>query len=392
MKDRDGSHFTDGRCGLFLFCKGLAGHVKLYKIRILSAALLVFLAVGVIRVMYDLTRKPPETKEFFAMDTVFSLRAYGRDSGEALALCEQEVRRLEACFSVTLEGSDVERLNRTGEATVAQDTFVLIQSAIRLGEQTAGALDITLYPVLREWGFTTGAYQVPEQQRIGELLAHVRYAAIRCEVVEPETAATMAGGEADGAGAESYETYRVQLPEGAAIDLGAVAKGYTGDRLVELLRQQGVKSAILDLGGNVQTLGTKPDGSPWRVAVRNPLDASQQIGVLEINDKCVITSGAYERFFIGEDGRRYGHILDPADGYPVDNGLLSVTVVGDSGVRCDGLSTALFVMGTEKATEFWRNNRDFDMILVEENGRILLTDGLVDCYESNVGGGEVILR
>jgi len=171
----------------------------------------------------------------------------------------------------------------------------------------------------------------------------------------------------------------VTVGEGMQLDLGSVAKGYTGDRVTDLFRNAGVTSAILNLGGNVQTLGAKPDGKPWRVAVNDPL-GNGYAGVIEVADKAVITSGGYERYFV-EDGTVYRHIIDPADGYPVDNGLLSVTIIGDEGVLCDAFSTALFVMGADRAAEFWQTSDDFEAILLTEDGEILVTEGIAADFE-----------
>lgn len=308
------------------------------------------------------------TKDMFAMDTYFALKAYGSEGEEALKLCEEKVYELEAALSVTKPDSDVSKLNSGDGIMVGEDTFRLVQEALALGEETDGALDITLYPVLKAWGFTTDAYRVPDEAEIKGLLEKVDYRMVDTDITG----------------------YTVLMPEGMELDLGAVAKGYTGDCLLEILQGQGVTSAMVDLGGNVQVLGSKPDGSPWKVAVRNPLDTGSEIGVLEITDKSVITSGSYERYF-EENGERYWHILDPANGYPADNGLLSVTIVGDSGVRCDGLSTALFVMGKDRAVDFWQQAGDFEMILVTEAGELYITEGLQECFVCSEGwNAEVI--
>lgn len=316
------------------------------------------------------------TKDLFAMDTYFSLRAYGPRAETGLESCVRRVEELEGLLSVT-EGSDIRRINESsfGEAVpVREDTFLLLEEAVALGEETGGALDITLYPILKAWGFTAEEYRIPGEEELAALLEKVDYR----ELVLDEAASA------------------VSVREGMELDLGAVAKGYTGDCLTELLREQGVTSAMLDLGGNIQVLGAKPDGSPWRVAVKNPFDSSQIIGVLEVTDKAVVTSGSYERYFVGEDGRRYWHILDPESGRPAESGLVSMTVVGESGVRCDGLSTALFVMGQERAVEFWRQqveSESFEMILVTEDGKVYFTEGLESCFESSEGwGAERICR
>ena len=313
------------------------------------------------------------TKYLFAMDTYFIMSAYGPAGEAALKQCENMVLELEGILSVTRSDSDVSKINESTCETVNEDTFLLVQEALRLCEVTGGALDITLYPVLRAWGFTTDAYRVPKAQELEILLEKVDYKNVIAE------------GQS------------IQVPEGTELDLGAVAKGYTGDCLVEILRENGVTSAMLDLGGNVQTLGSKPDGTPWKVAVRDPFISAgetshtREIGVLEVVDKCVITSGSYERYF-EENGEKYWHILDPADGHPADSGLVSVTVVGDSGVRCDGLSTALFVMGKEKAVEFWRKYSDFEMLLVTEDGALYITEGLQESFVCSEGWNAEIIK
>ncbi len=164
------------------------------------------------------------------------------------------------------------------------------------------------------------------------------------------------------------------------LDLGSVAKGYTGDKVISLFKESGITSAIISLGGNVHALGSKPDGSPWKVALIDPNSPQTFIGNIEISDKAVITSGCYERYFVGEDGKQYCHIINPFDGYPADNGIASVTVIGSAGILCDALSTALFVMGKEAAIEHWREHNDFEMIIIEENGEITVTEGIKSSF------------
>lgn len=288
----------------------------------------------------------------FAMDTVMEMTVYGDET--LLEGAEELVLDMEGRLSVTDSNSEIAALNRSGGGNVSPDTGILIEWALTLCENTGGALDITVYPVVQAWGFTTEEYQVPDEEELSAVLERVGYQKVR---LDDDT---------------------VTLAPGMEIDLGSMAKGWAGDKILELFRRKGVGSALLNLGGNVQALGMKPDGSPWRVAVRDP-SGGGYAGALEIADKAAITSGGYQRFF-EEDGRRYHHIIDPGSGYPVDNGMLSVTVVGDEGVVCDGLSTALFVMGLDRAVEFWKAGRDFEAIFITDEG-ITITDGLKDCFE-----------
>lgn len=294
--------------------------------------------------------QPTAENTFFAMDTVMTLRLYQGGDEALLADAEARVRELEGLLSVTDGGSEVYALNHAGTAELSPDTAALLRLALALCQRTEGALDLSTYPVLRAWGFTTGEYAVPDGETIDRLLPLVDYRRV----------------ELDGNAAA--------LPGGMEIDLGSVAKGYAGEALAALLREGGVTSALLDLGGNIQAVGAKPDGSPWRVGVRNPAGEGN-LGVVEVENQAVITSGGYERYF-EEDGVRYWHILDPETGAPARSGLLSVTVVGDSGVVCDALSTALFVMGREGAIEHWREHRDFEAVLVAEDGSVTITPGL----------------
>ena len=172
----------------------------------------------------------------------------------------------------------------------------------------------------------------------------------------------------------SLEGTVLTLPEGMELDLGAVAKGWTGDRLMELLRREGITSAIVELGGNVQALGSKPDGSPWRVAVQAP-DGSGYAGALEITDCAAVTSGGYQRYF-EQDGETYCHIIDPAGGRPARSGLASVTVVAEEGAAADALSTALFVLGRERGEALWRERGGFECVFIGEDGSVAVTQGL----------------
>ena len=292
------------------------------------------------------------------MDTVMELTVCGTpSSGSAEALLDEAsslIASLESAFSVTDPESEISAVNRAGKGAVGPDTEALLLAALDLSERTGGALDCTVYPVVRAWGFTTGAYRVPSREELDLLCRLVDWSAV---------------GISDGT---------VTLGEGQMIDPGAVAKGYAGDKVLRLFRENGITSALVNLGGNVQALGAKPDGSPWRIAVADPR-GNGYAGILEAEDRAVVTSGGYERYF-EENGTIYRHIIDPADGMPVDNGLSSVTVIGEQGVLCDALSTALFVMGEEKAAQFWKQSDDFEAVLLTEDGRILVTEGIADVY------------
>jgi thiamine biosynthesis lipoprotein len=298
------------------------------------------------------------TRDVFAMDTYMSLKAYGSNAEKALTEAENRITDLEKTLSVTSEGSDIWKLNHSGgkSVSVSDDTIELIKKAAEVGKDTDGSLDITLYPLLKEWGFTTGEYKIPDTQKLDELLNNVDYSRI------------------------SIKGEEITLPRDVEIDLGALAKGYTGDEVLDIMKENGVSSAIVSLGGNVQALGSKPDGSDWKVAVRDPFAPETDMCVVEISGKAVITSGNYERFFTGNDGKNYWHILDPNDGYPADNGLVSVTIIGKNGLECDALSTALFVLGYDKTIDYLKKHPENDVILVTDDKKVYYSDGIAEKF------------
>lgn len=332
--------------------------MKLFKIPALMTSMLILLT-GCGEKTDNSSFAVKKQCDVFAMDTYMSLTAYGDNAENALDKASDRITELESLLSVNSENSDIWRINNSdgNPVEISDDTAEIIRSAIEYGDKT-GTLDITIYPVLREWGFTTQEYKIPDDETLDRLLANVDYSAIR------------------------LDSNGISIPEDYMIDLGSVAKGYTGDEVIAELRENGIESAIISLGGNVQALGLKPDGSQWNVAVKNPFIPDATMCIISVGEKAVITSGNYERFFTGEDGNNYWHIIDKSDGYPADNGLVSVTIIGDSGIMCDALSTALFIAGIEQAQEYWRKNSGFDMILVTDDDRILYTDGIKDSFKN----------
>ena len=296
----------------------------------------------------------PVQGTFFAMDTMMDFTIYG-ESG-LIDQSESLIASLESLVSVTDTGSELYAINQTGSGTLTGKASSLMEQALEICRRTDGALDLSIYPIVRAWGFTTGSYQVPDEAEIQALLPLVDYRKIQYDAADGD----------------------VTLPEGMKIDLGSVAKGYAGQLVAQMLREHGVQSALLNLGGNVQTVGAKPDGSPWQIGIKDP-QGEDAMMVLSVEDQAVVTSGGYERYF-EQDGQTYWHIMDPSTGHPADSGLISVTIVGDEGVVCDGLSTALFVMGLEKAADLWAQSGDFEAVFVTASGEVYITEGLQDRF------------
>ena len=338
--------------------------MKLWKYKMAAIILAVTLAGCGVQ-----TADTPQRAErsLFAMNTYMTFTAYGEGAETALQKSEDLIQEVESLWSVTEEGSDIYRANHSGGQTVAvsEETADLISFALEMAQKTDGALDPTIYPVLTAWGFTTDHKQVPSQEQIADLLQNVGYERIQLDGTN------------------------LTVPDGMQLDLGAVGKGYTADLVVEQLKENGIESALISLGGNIQAIGSRPDGSDWQIGIRAPWE-NGNLGVLEMSDMAVVTSGGYENYFEDEDGNIYWHILDPATGYPADSGLQAAVIVGKEGRLCDALSTSLFVMGAEKAEEYWRENGGFDMILVTDENEILLTEGIADQFTLNDGRTETI--
>ena len=303
------------------------------------------------------------------MDTKMTVKVYGEGAPEAAREAKERLLALDALWSATREGSDVARLNSgAGEAiALSHKTMRLLRMSEEVREETKGALDVTLAPLLQLWGFTGGVHRVPTAEEIEAARALTGAGKLKLD----EAAGT------------------ARLEKGSSVELGAVAKGYAGELVAAELKSRGVRSALLDLGGNIEVIGAREGGAPWRIGLRNPFGGAL-LGTVAVTDAAVVTSAIDQRFFTDEAGNRYWHILDPATGKPAASGLASATVIAKSGGRADALSTALFVMGAERAAAFWRERQDFEMVLVGMDGHVWITEGLLDRFSAGEGlTGEV---
>jgi FAD:protein FMN transferase len=293
-----------------------------------------------------------------AMGTVMAHRAYGPGAEVALEEVCREIVRLEALLSRFLPGSAVSRVNASaGQRTeaVSAATYAVLEEAVALGSAMPGYFDVTIAPLVALWAQGRAASMPPDRARIR--------AALR-----------LVGGQ----GLEmDPRTMRVGLNRvGQAIDLGGIAKGWAGDRVREVMLRHGVRSAYSNLGGNVVTVGTRPDGSSWQIGIQHPRQAEGLLGAVGVVDRAVVTSGDYQRTFVDATGRWHHHILDPSTGYPAASGLISVTVVAERAVVADALSTALFVAGAARARHLLRRCPGAEAILVTSNLRVFVTQGL----------------
>lgn len=302
--------------------------------------------------------------ELFAMDTVMTLTAYGPNAQAGLDAATAEIKRLDSLFSISSETGDIFRVNRDGKGDLSDDSAALLSRALDFAKVTGGLFEPTIEPVMQAWGFTTKNFRVPSDDELKSLLANVDYTRV------------------------SLSGSHVELPEGVQLDLGGIAKGFTSARVMDVFKKAGVTSGIISLGGNVQALGTKPDGSLWRVGIQDPNNLNDTFAVVEVADEAVITSGAYQRFF-EENGKTYHHIIDPRTGYPSDSGLTSVSIISKDGTLADALSTSLFIMGADAAADFWKaHSNEFDTVMMDKDGTVYVTAGLAD--RCRITGGKQV--
>ena len=337
----------------------------------------------------------------FVLGTVCSINLYEAGSAELYGKLFARLRELNDIFNNYSDSSEISRVNREAAATpvaVSQDFYLVLKTALDFARLTGGAFDPTVGPLVKLWGFGKSP-RVPSQEEIEDAQKLVGWQCVALqESAQTEDApgqpegftgqeAANSNGLQDKNAGDEQETVTGQNPaagptvrftkKGVRLDLSAIAKGYAADCLVDILRERGVKRASLSLGGNVYVYGKKPGGSLWSVAIRDPSKPGQNAFMLKTRDATVVTSGAYERFF-EQDGKTYGHILDPATGFPAKSGLESVTIVSHNSMVADALSTSLFVLGMEKIPDIKKSALagNFECVLVDASGKAYASKGL----------------
>lgn len=301
------------------------------------------------------------TKEIYAMDTIVTITVYNKEQPEeAFNKVEKEIKKLEEKFSTTFKNSDVNKINTnpTSETKVSKEIIEVIKIANEVSKKTKGAFDISVYPLVKAWGFTKDEHKVPKDAEIKKLLNYVDYTKITIN--------------------EQENT--VKLKENMALDMGGIAKGYIAEVAANILLLEGIESGIVNAGGDIKTFGNHPEKENWTIAIEYAEEnTSSYLGVVKIKDKSVITSGAYQRYF-EENGKKYHHIINPKTGKPSDSKIKSSTVIADSITKGDGLSTAFFVMGVDKSIEYYKEYKDVDFILLTVEDEIYITEGISNSF------------
>lgn len=299
----------------------------------------------------------------YAMNTVIEQKWYGESADTVYTGMETKIREIESVLSLHLSQSEIAAINENAgvqPVEVSQRTFDLLQRAKELSEQSDGAFDITIAPVVELWGITSDHPHVPTDEELAQAMALMGLE----DLVLDEEACT------------AYLTR-----PGMAIDLGGIAKGWTADQLREYARELGAERGYVSLGGNLMIIGERPDGDPFKFGLRDPQgDASTYLGTVTLEDGCTMaTTGGYERYF-EEDGIRYHHVLDPRTGYPADSDILSVAVISKDGTLADYLSTTLFVQGLE-AAKAAAGSEDYALVMVDQENNVWISGSLRGNFE-----------
>ena len=301
----------------------------------------------------------PVTETGFYLDTVVQITLYDINDRtsciENIRECFTLIDNYEHLFSTTIEGSDIWNINHSSgnPVTVSDDTISLLQTALYYSKLSNGRVDLTVFPLSELWDFgSEGNSHRPSDDAIAEAVSHIDYHAVHID----GNTVTLSDSE-------------------SSVDLGFIAKGYIADRLKEYLVNQNVKNACISLGGNLITIGSKPDGQPYRIGIQKPFAAEGEIiAAIEVTDSSVVSSGVYERYFY-ENDVLYHHLLDTATGYPMNNNIAGVTILAPSSVDADALSTTCFFLGLDAGMKLIESLDDTEVLFITTDGNIIRSDG-----------------
>ncbi len=290
-----------------------------------------------------------------------TISGQGEKGPSAAEAIFEEIRRIENLTSFHKDSSlnEINRASGQGPVKVDPELLGLIATGFQFAEKSSGAFDPTIGPVCKLWQFSGGGEpRLPEKTEIQNRLTKVGWRRVRIDM----------------------EAGTITLPEsGMALDLGGIAKGYTLDKVADVIRKLGISSALVNLGGDVLVIGEREPGKPWRIGVQDPRDPKGIIAVAGLKDKVIMTSGDYERYFIQND-KRYHHLLDPTTGYPADK-LQSVTVVGPNGTTSEAASVSVFVMGAEQGLKYLESFPGMEGFVVDSVGKLSATPGANSVFE-----------
>ena len=327
---------------------------------------------------------------FNALNTTVNINVNGSDAEETVRQIADLIEEMDCTFSSVRSDSELYKMNESGKWACSDSLLEAIQYGQELGKNTDGDFNIALLPLTKAWGFYNADYRVPEESEISDLLKLAKPEDAKVvELPAHEWPNIKDADDEDGTALYFGVEYST---EGMQLDLSYYQEGLAGLKIAEMINEKSsdeVSSAIVSIGGTIITVGAKPDGKPWKVAIQDPdKEDGAYIAVISMEGssdaKCVSTEGTYKRFF-EQDGRKYHYIIDPKTGYPADSDIVSSTVIASDPALADALDTALFIMGREKAIDFWRSGiYDFEMALLGNDGTFYVTDGISDSFKSDL--------
>ncbi len=308
------------------------------------------------------SKTPVQSETSFLMDTVATISIYDKKDKDIINQAFKRTTEVEDLMSKTIAKSDISNINKNaGEkgVKVSEETYNIIKKALEIAEKTDGAFDPSIGPLVELWNIkeTEDRNWIPTEEEIEAAKTLVNYKDVE-----------LSNGEVK------------LLKKGMKLDLGGIAKGYGADEVRKVLEANKVESAIIDLGGNIFAMGSKYNDEPWNIGIKNP-DSSESdyIGIVGVEDKTVVTSGGYERYFkIGDE--IYHHIIEPETGYPAKSEFKSVTIVGDNSMLADALSTSIYILGLEKGKELISSIKDVDVIFLTTDDIVYVSKGLKDNF------------
>ena len=334
-------------------------------------SIIVVLLIVIFAIAWDISREDKQTNKnvyvttIFGMDTFIDVKLYGEDNAnQAIQEISKQILDFEQKMSMYVENGEIANVNASSGieyVEVSEQTLDIISKAKKYSDLSKGAFDVTIAPITNLWKQDSQSPIVPTKSEIENNLKLVDYEDVLI----------------------NYEDSQIMLKnKGQAIDLGAIAKGEFANIIFEILEEYNVENGYISIGGNMAVVGTKPDGTDFKFGIRDPQGShNQYIGSVTIQGKTMATTGGYERYF-EKDGEKYIHVIDPKTGYPVESDLLSVSVISSDGGLADYLSTTFFVMGKDIALENI-NNPQFDVVIVDNQNNIYISNGLEDVFEEN---------
>lgn len=316
---------------------------------------------GIVLILIFITGNNKElyiSREFYSLGTLNGLKVYGKNAEKAISESIEKLREIDNKMSVFKDQSEISKINKHAgnqPQVVSEDTYYVIQKAIKYCSLSKGAFDITIRPIVELWGIGKKGARMPSSNEIKEKLKVVNYKDI---VLVKNTRSIFL------------------KKKNQEIDVGGIAKGFAADEVKNVLMKNGIKSALINLGGNILALGKKEDGTPWGVGIQNPFKKRGEFALsINVINKAVVTSGNYERYF-EVDGKRFHHIIDPITGFPSESDIVSATIISDYSIDGDGLSTGVYIMGIHKAINLIEEIEGVDAIFITKNKEVYITSGM----------------